>query len=132
MKRYAPWLLVAFILALLLTLGLCADQPTHVFLDSTIGRASYLVVSLLSLVPAVAVMVSAVKPGKFWLHLEEDVFDGIYTAKYVQTGYAIILSIVICAIYKTVLGAGVNKVDTRTRCKETVETIAYLRRYIHQ
>lgn len=69
MKRYAPGLLVVFVLALLLTLGLCADRPTRVFLDSTIGRASYLDISRL-LVPAVAVMVPAVKPGKFWLHLE--------------------------------------------------------------
>ena len=69
MKRYAPWLLVAIVLALLLTLGLCADRPTRVFLDSSTGRASYLYVSRL-LVPAVAVMVPAVKPGKFWLHLE--------------------------------------------------------------
>jgi hypothetical protein len=69
MKRYAPWLLVAFVLALLLTLGLGADRPTRVFLDSPTGRASYFDVSRL-LVPAVAVMVPAVKPGKFWLHLE--------------------------------------------------------------
>ena len=69
MKRYSPWLLAAFVLALLLTLGLCADRPTRVFLDSPIGRASYLDTSRL-LVPAVAVMVPAVKPGKFWLHLE--------------------------------------------------------------
>jgi hypothetical protein len=69
MKAYAPWLLVAFVLALLLTLGLCADRPTRVFLDSPMGRASYLDISRL-LVPAVAVMVPAVKPDKFWLHLE--------------------------------------------------------------
>jgi len=69
MKRYAPWLLVAIVLALLLTLGLCADRPTRVFLDSSTGRASYLYVSRL-LVPAVAVMIPAVKPGKFWLYLE--------------------------------------------------------------
>jgi hypothetical protein len=69
MKRYTPSLLVTFVLALLLTLGLCADRPTRVFLDSPIGRASYLDMSPL-LVPAVAVMVPAVKPGKFWLHLE--------------------------------------------------------------
>jgi hypothetical protein len=68
MKRQVPWFLVAFVLALL-TLGLCADRPTRVFLDSPIGRASYLGVSRL-LVPAVAVIVPAVKPGKFWLHLE--------------------------------------------------------------
>jgi hypothetical protein len=65
MKRYAPCLLVVFVLALLLTLGLCADRPTRMFLDSPTGRASYL-----DVVPAVAVMVPAVKPGKFWLHLE--------------------------------------------------------------
>jgi hypothetical protein len=69
MKRYARWLLVAFVLAPLLTLGLCADRPTRVFLDSPTGRACYLDVSR-HLVPAVAVMVFAVKPGKFWLHLE--------------------------------------------------------------
>jgi hypothetical protein len=69
MKRYAPWLLVAFVLALLLTLGSCANRPTRVFLDSPTGRASCLYVSRL-LVPAVAVMFPAVKPGTFWLHLE--------------------------------------------------------------
>ena len=69
MKRYAPWLLVAFVLAPLLSLGLCADRTTRMFLDSPIGPASYLDISRL-LVPAVAVMVPAVKPGKFWLHLE--------------------------------------------------------------
>ena len=68
MKRQAPWFLVAFVLALL-TLGLCADRPTRVFLDSPTGRASYLDISRL-LVPAVAVIVPAVKPGKFWLQLE--------------------------------------------------------------
>ena len=69
MKCHAPWLLVAFVLALLLTLGLCGDRPTRMFLDSPIGRASYLDTSRL-LVPAVAVMVPGVKPGKPWLHLE--------------------------------------------------------------
>jgi hypothetical protein len=69
MKRYAPWLLVAFVPALLLTLGLCADRPTRVFLDSPIVRASYLDVSRF-LVTAVAVMVPGVKPDKFWLHLQ--------------------------------------------------------------
>ena len=69
MKRYATWLFVAFVLALL-TLGLSPDRPTRVFLDSPIGRASYLDISRL-LVSAVAVMVPAGKPGKFWLHLEE-------------------------------------------------------------
>ena len=64
MKRYALWLLVAFVLALLLTLGVCTDRPTRVFLDSPSGRASYLDISRL-LVPAVAVMVPAVKPGNF-------------------------------------------------------------------
>ena len=68
MKRYAPWLLAAFVLALL-TPGLCADRLTRVFLDSPIERASYLDIAHL-LVPAVAVMVPAVKPGKFWLHVE--------------------------------------------------------------
>ena len=65
MKPYAPWLLVAFVLALLLTLG----RPTRMFLDSPIGRASDLDISRFS-VPAVAVMVPALKPGKFWLQLE--------------------------------------------------------------
>ena len=69
MKRYAPWLLVAFVLALLLTLGLAPDRPTRVFLDSPLGRASGLDVSHL-LVPAVAVMVPVVRPTKFWLQLE--------------------------------------------------------------
>jgi len=68
MKRQTPWFLVAFVLALLLTLGLCADRPTRVFLDSPIGRASYLDISRL-LVPAVAVIVPGVEPG-IWLHLE--------------------------------------------------------------
>ncbi len=67
MTRYPPW--VALLLALLLTLGLGANRPTRGLLDSPIGRASYLDVSRL-LVPAVAVMVPAVEPGKFWLHLE--------------------------------------------------------------
>lgn len=69
MKRYAPWLFVAFVLALLLTLGLGPDRPTRVPLDSPLGRASCVDVSRL-LVPAVAVMVPAVRPAKFWLHLE--------------------------------------------------------------
>jgi hypothetical protein len=66
MKRCAPWLFVAFVLAFLLTLGLRPDRATRMFLDSPIGRASCLDVS----VPAVAVMVPAVKPAKFRLHLE--------------------------------------------------------------
>jgi hypothetical protein len=70
MKRCARWLFIAFVLAFLLTLGLRPDRPTRVFFDSPIGRASCLDVSHLFLVPAVAVMVPAVKPGKFWLHLE--------------------------------------------------------------
>ena len=68
MKRYAPWLLAAFVLALL-TPGLCADRLTRVFLDSPIEPASYLDIAHL-LVPAVAVMVPAVQPGKFWWHVE--------------------------------------------------------------
>jgi len=65
MKRHAPWFLVAFVLALL-TLGLCADRPTRVFLDSPIGRPSYLDISRL-LVPAVAVIVpSRVSSGCTW------------------------------------------------------------------
>jgi hypothetical protein len=69
MKRYVSWLLVAFVLALLLTLGLGVDRPTRVLLGSPIVQASCLDVSP-HLVPAVAVMVPAVKPGKFWLHME--------------------------------------------------------------
>jgi len=69
MKRQAPWLLAAFVLALLLTLGLGPDRPTRVFLDSPIVRTSYLDVSRF-LVSAVAIMVPAVRPAKFWLHLE--------------------------------------------------------------
>jgi hypothetical protein len=69
MKRYAPGLLVAFVLALLLTLGLGPARPTRVFLDSPLGRASCSDLSRL-LVPAVAVMVPAVRPAKFGLHLE--------------------------------------------------------------
>lgn len=70
MKRYAPWLLLTFLFALLLPLGLCADRPTRVFLDSPIGRASYLDLSRRLFVPTVAIMVPVVMPGKFWLHLE--------------------------------------------------------------
>jgi hypothetical protein len=69
MKRYTPWLFVAFVLAFLLTLGPDPDRPTRVFLDSPLGRASCSDVSRL-LVPAVAVMVPAVRPAKLWLHLE--------------------------------------------------------------
>lgn len=69
MKRYAPWLFVAFVLALLLTLGLGPDRPTRVFLDWPLGPASCLDLSRL-LVPAVPVMAPAVRPAKFWLHLE--------------------------------------------------------------
>ena len=68
MKRYAPWLLLAFVLALL-TQGLCVDRPARMLLDSPIAQASYLDVSR-HLVPALAVMVPAVEPGKFGLHLE--------------------------------------------------------------
>jgi hypothetical protein len=66
MKRCSPWLLVGFVLAILLIRDLRPDRPTRVFLDSPIGRAPCLDVSRL-FVPAVAVMVSAVKPAKFSL-----------------------------------------------------------------
>jgi hypothetical protein len=69
MKRCRPWLLVGFVLAILLVLGLSPDRPARMFLDLPIGRASCLDVSRL-FVPAVAVMVPAVQPAKFWLHLE--------------------------------------------------------------
>jgi hypothetical protein len=65
MKRCGPWLFVGFVLAILLP-GLHPVRPTLVFLDSPIGRASRLDVSRL-FVPAVAVMVPAVQPAKFWL-----------------------------------------------------------------
>lgn len=67
MKRYAPWLFVAFVLAILLTLGLRPDPPTRVFLDSPIGPAPCLDLSRLF---DPAVMVPAVKPAQFSLHLE--------------------------------------------------------------
>jgi hypothetical protein len=67
MKRYTPWLFVAFVLAILLTLGFPPDRPTRVFLDSPIGRAPCLD---LSQVFNPAVTDPAVKPAKFWLHLE--------------------------------------------------------------
>lgn len=69
MKRCRPWLLVGFVLAILLVLGLSPDRPARMFLDLPIGRASCWDVSRL-FVPAVAVMVPAVQPAKFWLHLE--------------------------------------------------------------
>jgi len=69
MKRCGPWLFVGFVLAILLILGLRPDRPTRMFLDSPIGRASCLDVSRL-FVPAVAVMLPAVKPAKFSLPLE--------------------------------------------------------------
>jgi len=69
MKRCGPWLFVGFVLAILLTPGLHPVRPTRVFLESPIGRASCLDVSRL-LVPAVAVMVPAVQPAKFWLSPE--------------------------------------------------------------
>jgi hypothetical protein len=66
MKRCGPWLFVGFVLAILVILGLRPDRPTRVFLDSPIGRPSCLEISRL-FVPAVAVMVPAVQPAKFWL-----------------------------------------------------------------
>lgn len=69
MKRCRRWLVVGFVLAILLVLGLRPDRPARMFLDLPIGPASCLDVSRL-FVPAVAVMVPAVQPPKFWLHLE--------------------------------------------------------------
>jgi len=66
MKRCGPWLFVGFVLAILLIPGLHPIRPTRVFLDSSIGRASCLDISRL-FVPAVAIMVPAVQPAKFWL-----------------------------------------------------------------
>lgn len=65
MKRFRPWLLVGFVLAILLVLGLSPDRPTRMFLDSLSGRASCLEVSRL-FVPAAVI----VKPAKFSLHLD--------------------------------------------------------------
>ena len=58
-----PWFFIAFVLAILLSLGFRPDRPTRVFLDSPGGRASYLDLS--------HTCVPAVKPTKFSLHLEE-------------------------------------------------------------
>ena len=68
MKRCDPWLLVGFVLAILI-LGLRPDRPTRVFLDSSMGRAACSDGSRL-FVPAVAVIIRAVKPAKFSLQLE--------------------------------------------------------------
>lgn len=65
MKRCRRWLVVGFVLAILLILGLRPDRPMRVFLDSPIGRASCLDVARL-FVPAAVI----VKPAKFWLQLE--------------------------------------------------------------
>jgi hypothetical protein len=62
-QRCGLWLFIAFVLAILLALGLSPDQPTGVFLESPIGRASYLDLSRLC--------VPAVKSAKFSLDLEE-------------------------------------------------------------
>jgi hypothetical protein len=67
MKRCARWLFVAFVLAILLTLGLRPDRATRVFLDSPIGRAPCLILSRV-FDPAVTVL--AVKSAQFSLHLE--------------------------------------------------------------
>lgn len=67
MKRCGPWLFLAFILAMLLTLGLRPDRPTRVFFDSPIGPAPCLELSRFF---DPAVMVPAVKPAQFSLHLE--------------------------------------------------------------
>jgi hypothetical protein len=67
MKRCAWWLFVAFVLAVLLTLGLRPDRPTRVLLDSPIGRAPCLISSRIF---DTAVTILAVKWAQFSLHLE--------------------------------------------------------------
>ena len=62
-RRCGAWLLIAFVLAILLSLGLGPDRPTGVIINSLIGRASYLDLSSLC--------VPVVKPTKFSLYLEE-------------------------------------------------------------
>jgi hypothetical protein len=62
MKRCRPWLLVGFVLAILLILGLRPDRPTRVSFDSLIGRASYPDLSQLRIL--------RIKPAKFSLQLE--------------------------------------------------------------
>lgn len=62
-QRCGPLLFIAFVLSILLPLGLRPDRPTCVFLDSPIGRASYLDLSRFC--------VPGVKPAKLSLHPEE-------------------------------------------------------------
>lgn len=62
-QRWGPWLFIAFVLAIFVSLGLRPDRHTRVFLDSPIGHASYLDLSRLC--------VPAVKPTKFSLYQEE-------------------------------------------------------------
>jgi hypothetical protein len=62
MKLCRPWLLVGFVLAIFLILGLRPDRPTRVSLDSLIGPASYPDLSHLC--------IPRVKPAKFTLQLE--------------------------------------------------------------
>jgi hypothetical protein len=62
-QRRGPWLFIAFVLAILLPLGLRPERVTRVFLDSPVGCASYLDLSRLC--------VPAVKPTKLSLQQEE-------------------------------------------------------------
>ena len=62
-QRNRQRFLIAFVLAILLSLGLRPDRPSRVFLDSPSGHASYLDLSCLC--------VPVVKPTKLSLHLEE-------------------------------------------------------------
>jgi hypothetical protein len=62
-QRSRQWFFIAFVLAILLSLGLRPDRPSRVFLDSPSGHASYLDLSYLC--------VPVVKPTKLSLHLEE-------------------------------------------------------------
>ena len=62
-QRWGPWLFIAFVLAILVSVGLRPDRHTRVLLDSPIGHASYLDLSRLC--------IPAVKPTKLSLHLEE-------------------------------------------------------------
>ena len=62
MKRHRPWLLVGFVLAILLILGLRPDRPTRVSLDSP-----HHVCKLPGLIPP---LIPRVKPAKFSLQLE--------------------------------------------------------------
>jgi hypothetical protein len=68
MKRCAPWFFVAFVLAILLTVGgLRPDRPMRVFFDSPVGRAPC---QELSRFFDLAVTVPTGKPVQFSLYLE--------------------------------------------------------------